>query len=253
MARIQEVLTYDPQNTYAAIKYEKKDIPYIENNPTVFYHNDFYNFVFTDFNAIDYNFLITLFYLFKEKKNLAIQINTLFLASFMNKKFYNKKRMIREFKAFSEKVMKVYIKTHYQEKTSYFNLFNHIHIDEKRGNFYIALDQNIIDIINNINTFYTKFFIKEFYALDGKYSKIFYLLFISFKNKGCLKISKDNLYKYLDLSSSYERKDNFEKRVLRPALQELEEKGSFSNLMCEEIKDENNEIAFIFHFEKEKI
>lgn len=246
---MQEVLNYYPQNTYTPIKYNKKDIQYIENNPSVSYHNNFYNFIFTDFNAIDYNFLITLFYLFKEKKNLAIEINTLFLASFMNKKFYNKKRMIREFKSFVEKAMKIYIKTHYQERTSYFNLFNHIHIDERKGNFYIALDQNIIDILNNINTLYTKFFIREFYALDGKYSKIFYLLFVSFKNRNYFEISKENLYRYLNLSSSYERRDNLEKRVLNPALQELEEKSSFSNLAFKEIQDENDETTFVFHFE----
>lgn len=248
-----EVLPYYPQNTYFPIKYQKKDIPYIEKTPTVAYHNNFYNFVFTDFNALDYNFLITLFYFFKEKKNLAIEVNSLYFASFMNKKFYNKKRMIREFKAFAEKAMKIYIKTHFEEKTTYFNLFNHIHIDEKKGNFYIALDQNIINILNNINSLYTKFFLKEFYSLNGKYSKIIYLLLISFKNKNYFEIPKDDFYRYLDLGSSYERKDNFEKRVLRPALQELEEKSSIKNINCQEIKDEAKKISFIFHFEKQKI
>ncbi|EAL3926166.1 replication initiation protein [Campylobacter upsaliensis] len=237
---------YHSQNF--TIQYQKKDIKYIEENPTISYHNNFYNFIFTNFNAKDYNFLMTLFYFFKEKRNIAIEINTLYLSSFMDKKIYNKKRTVREFKSFVEKAMKIYIKTNYEEKTSYFNLFNSIHIDEKRGNFYIVLDQNIIEILNDINSFYTKFFLKEFYALNGKYSKIIYLLLISFQNKTSFQITKNDFYKYLDLSSSYERKDNFETRIIKPAFQEIETKSCFKNISYKEIKNEK-EIHFIFYFQ----
>lgn len=231
------------------IQYQKKDIQYMEKNPTICYHNNFYNFIFTNFNAIDYNFLITLFYFFKEKKNLAIEINILYLSSFMDRKIYNKKRTIREFKSFIEKAMKIYIKTSFEEETSYFNLFNYVYINEKQDNFYIILDQNVIEILNDINSFYTKFFLKEFYALNGKYSKIIYLLLISFQNKNFFKIGKKDFYKYLNLSSAYERKDNFEARVIKPAFQEIQEKSSIKNLSYQEIKNEK-ESNFIFYFQK---
>lgn len=235
------------------LKLSKQDIINIEENPSVAYNNHFYNFIFTDFNAINYNFLITLFYIFKEKRNMKIEIDTLYLTSLIdNKKLYSKKKIIKEFKSFADKASKIYIKTSFKEHTHYFGLFNHIYINDKEGTISISLNENVIKILNDIDLSYTKFFLKEFYSISGKYSKIIYLLLVSFKNYGYFQIEKNRFYEYLNLSKTYERQDNLDCRILNPAIKEIQEKSSFKELSIKKIKDENSrQISnFAFYFKK---
>ena len=240
--------------------FNKKDIDTIDKKSIVTYQNSFYNFVFRNFTANDFDFFISILCILREKGKVFVDLDYRYLLKLiLCKKSFSKKEFFAEFKKFADKAMNVYFlnKSLNNDNLTYYSIFSKIELNEKQGNIVFLLDNEFLKLLNNFkNGFYTSFFLEEFLNLKSKYSKMFFILLSQFLYKGSFYIDLKDFYFYLSLNvNTYDisKALNLDNRILIPSIQELQTMPKFKNLSCKKIKkDENNPkskvIALYFTF-----
>lgn len=243
--------------------FNKTNIDKIDEKSIVSYQNSFYNFVFSNFTSLDFDFFISILCLLREKGKVYVDIDYKFFLRLIHKnKDYrkSKKQFFLEFKKFVDKSMSVYFlnRSLNDDKLIYYSIFSKIELKQKEGNIVFLLNDEFFKLLNNVrNGFYTSFLLQDFLNLKSKYSKMLLILLYQFLNKGSFYINLKDFCFYLSLNSdtyfSINKLMNFDNRILIPAIQELQTMPKFKNLSCKKIKkDENNPkskvIALYFTF-----
>lgn len=238
--------------------YFSKKETFLDSELVVSYKNSFYDLIFPNFNAIDFNFFMALCFLLKEKQDSIIKVDYIAFLKIINKEFYNKKRFFKEFDDFCKKAIRVYFHSETSYKANnkddigaYFSAISYIKLHKKEGFFEISFNPQISNLLNNISTFYTSFALKEFCKLKSKYSKLFYLLLIRFVKKGSFSISRERFLEYFSLNNTnYEKEErNINIRIINSSLLELEKFANFKDILCTKIKEKGGVIsAYNFTF-----
>lgn len=225
--------------------FNKKDIEKIDDNLIVSYKNSFYNFIFPNFNSIDFDFFISICCLLKEKGSVLVDIDYKFLLKLINsKKRYSKKEFFTEFKNFTDKSINIHfinksIDNNNNRNYTYCSVFSKIELNEKEGRLIFLLNDVFFDILNNFkNGFYSSFLLKTFLSLKSKYSKMLYILLAQFIYKGSFYIDLKDFYFYLSLKdlNTYKNLGVLEQKILSPIIDELQTIPNLVNLSYQKIK-----------------
>jgi len=130
---------------------------------------------------------------------------------------YNELR--QAFKGLLKKPYEIY----YKETNQYFisNLITAVTINKNSGLILVDLHPKMYTIITEIKRNYTSFETRAILGLKSKYAKRLYLLASQFKNTGVRYVNLDELKKQLALSDKYPKINDLKKRVLEPAIKEI--------------------------------
>jgi hypothetical protein len=104
------------------------------------------------------------------------------------------------------------------------NLIAWCTIEKFTGILTVNLSPLILELLNDLKSNYTTFQIEALLNLSSKYSKRLYLLACQFKSTGIRFFNPEELKKALKVDNVYTRLADFEKRVIFPALDEINAK-----------------------------
>lgn len=130
---------------------------------------------------------------------------------------YNELR--QAFKGLLKKPYEIY----YKETNQYFisNLITAVTINKNNGLILVDLHPKMYAVITEIKRNYTSFETRAILGLKSKYAKRLYLLASQFKNTGVKYVNLTELKKQLALSDKYPKINDLKKRVLEPAIKEI--------------------------------
>lgn len=145
----------------------------------------------------------------------------------------------------AEKMLNFKVKYKTKNKAYAFVCFERLCLDFCTNEIEIKAQEDFYELITNLQMGFTKFELKEFMSLSGKYTKTLYRLLKQFRNTGLLKIDWSEFCKIMDIPESYKQAD-IDKRIINPAIKELssepnlftnEKQTIFKNLTYKKIKD----------------
>lgn len=148
----------------------------------------------------------------------------------------------------AEKMLNFKVKYKTKNKAYAFICFERLCLDFGTNNIEIKAQEDFYELITNLQMGFTKFELKEFMSLNGKYTKTLYRLLKQFRNTGEVIIYKNNFQdfcEFMGIPTSYKIAD-IDKRILNPAIKELsaepnlftnEKQTIFKNLTYKKIKD----------------
>lgn len=130
----------------------------------------------------------------------------------------------------NDKLMKV--TCHLETKTEIlmFVLFPTFAIDLENQILTVSVNQDFKFILNEITKNFTRFDLKEFIEIDGKYTKTLYRLLKQYRSTGYYEVSIENFKSIMDCPKSYNNKQ-FMQNIVSPAIKNLQK--YFQNLKCE--------------------
>ena len=106
-----------------------------------------------------------------------------------------------------------------------FNFISYGRYEEGEGSFYIEIDRNFKPYLLQLKEFFTKIPIKYTYVLRSRYAIRLYELLKQYESTGFRVDSIDELKEMLGVEKNeYPRFDNFDRRVLKKAVEEINEK-----------------------------
>lgn len=115
---------------------------------------------------------------------------------------------------------------YYKDTKKYFvaNFISSAEIDRYTGEVVITMHPKIRQIVSDITEQYTSFEIGSILRLKGKYSKRLYLLLNQFKHTGVRWIDLQDIRTNFKVGEKYRHYKEFKRRVLDPAIFEINEK-----------------------------
>lgn len=143
-----------------------------------------------------------------------------------------------------EKIIKTALKWEITPtKTAYFTIFNKFFIDKENYTIEANINDLFLDILNNFEKGnFTAFELEEFCKLSSKYTQTLYRLLRQFKKTGVYTAKWNDFLNLMDIPKSYTT-GMIEKRILKPAIEELTKKQNkltqkpiFEKLSYEKIK-----------------
>lgn len=136
-----------------------------------------------------------------------------------------------------------------------FNLFRMFCINKTKEVLEVCIEDEFMWIFNDLTRNFTSFELSEFVNLKSVYSKKLYRILKQWKTKGKTPEYKIDIFKELLGTPKYAVKD-LTKEIIKPAIQELDEKKIFKNLKCEPVyakKRGKPIIGYFFTFEPEDL
>lgn len=163
------------------------------------------------------------------------------------KKHQSAKETLENFYKLADKLLSFKVKYSVKNRHYAFICFEKLELIDEDPNprIKIKAQEDFYELITNLQMGFTKFELKEFMSLSGKYTKTLYRLLKQFRNTGLLKIDWSEFCKIMNIPQSYKQAD-IDKRILNPAIKELsaeqnlftnEKKTIFKNLTYKKIKD----------------
>lgn len=202
-------------------------------NEIVKYNNTLNTLKFKNFTAMDYNIFMCLCHKLRNQgqKELVFEFDELKeLTDFADQ---SDPKFVENLESMIDKLLKVsatYTKDH--EKT-FFVLFTTFTVDDKKRTLTVSVNKKFSFILNELTDNFTRFELKEFTELDGKYAKTLYRVLKQYKRTGWWKPTVEEFRYVMDVPETYDNKKIMAK-ILKPSLETLSEK--FKDLKCEPIK-----------------
>ena len=200
-------------------------------NEIVKYDNYMNKLRFTEFNIVDFNFLMVLCNKLRDKDSSIVTIS---FAEIREKTGYTQtalKRFVSDLKRMNEKLMKITCSLETESKIIMFVLFPTFEIDLDNQLLIVSVNEKFKFILNELVKNFTRFDLAEFIQLDSKYSKTLYRLLKQYRVTGRYEVTLEDFVSKMDSPKSYSNKQ-FMQNVINPALKELKEKEYFKNLVC---------------------
>lgn len=213
----------------------------IDKKADIVYHNDFNADIYfpTDFNEVDFNIFYTIFYFLKNRRGEKITLKFEDIKDIIFEDRKEKEHSTLFYKAlekFINKLSQLQIKAKNDTKIFVCNFFVEALIDKEAKMLYLRVNRNFIYILNNLTENYTKFELKKFLAIKGKYNKNIYRLCIQYKNTGKFVQKWDIFKNQMSIPPQYENVVN--QKILNPILNFFQtNKGFLNNLKFEKIKE----------------
>ena len=164
------------------------------------------------------------------------------------KKHQSAKETLENFYKLADKLLGFKVKYSVKNRHYAFICFEKLELildEEPNPIIKIKAQEDFYELITNLQMGFTKFELKEFMSLSGKYTKTLYRLLKQFRNTGLLKIDWSEFCKIMNIPQSYKQAD-IDKRIINPAIKELssepnlftnEKQTIFKNLTYKKIKD----------------
>lgn len=215
--------------------------------------NDFNKLQLGILSAVELNLFLTICSFAKEHGTNSVVLPFKNIKKMSNyNSTTNNKRFIKELDEMSDNLAKLNYKSIVsEEKIVKYTLFPTFEIDAKTQELTVQVHDKLAFLLNDFTGNFTRFELEEYVKLKSKYSKILFQLLKQYRKTGTLFIEMEEFRKAMDIPESY-RMSEIDKRVLTPALKELE--NYFVNLTVKKIKDTKHKNAvrqLQFYFEKE--
>ncbi|MFL8713178.1 replication initiation protein [Clostridioides sp. GD02377] len=179
-----------------------------------------------DLQTVENRLFVKLLYEFQKNKNLEIKIHIDEIRELMKNHNYTTPQSI------SKIFTKLRIGTIYIRNANKWGECSFIYFweyDEKTEEFTVRTSEILLDLIENyIQVGYTPINLQIFFSLRGSYSQRFYdLLRLWTRTKNVVTYQLDTLKELLMLENKYDRYNNLKRKVIVPAVTELNETGYF--------------------------
>ena len=204
----------------------------MEQNQVVVHHNNLTESIFS-FNELELNTFIVLIYKLRNGNRKAI-----FNAKDIKKLINSKNRSMKRFEIIVQNLFNttINIKTDTGYKLKHF--FEELEFNSKEKTISIEVKKEFEWLIYDLKEKFTKYSLHEFIELKGAQSKRLFQLLKQYENATVRTIEINQLKKWLG-AESYTRIYDFEKRVLIPSVNNLNENASI-NINYEKIKQGRN-------------
>ncbi|WP_372713636.1 replication initiation protein [Ilyobacter sp.] len=204
----------------------------MEQNQVVVHHNNLTESIFS-FNELELNTFIVLIYKLRNGNRKAI-----FDAKDIKKLINSKNRSMKRFEIIVQNLFNttINIKTDTGYKLKHF--FEELEFNSKEKTISIEVKKEFEWLIYDLKEKFTKYSLHEFIELKGAQSKRLFQLLKQYENATVRTIEINQLKKWLG-AESYTRIYDFEKRVLIPSVNNLNENASI-NINYEKIKQGRN-------------
>lgn len=125
-----------------------------------------------------------------------------------------------------------------------FNLFSTFRGNRKKKTLTIQVNKDFMYILNDLGGQFTRFELREYIKLDGKYPKLLYQHLKQFRKTGWWKIMIDDLRRDLSIPDSY-KNFHIRDKVIKPSVPVLQSCKGFSDLTFEPIQSTGRGRALI--------
>jgi len=198
-------------------------------NEIVKYDNYMNSLKFTGFTTTDFNFLMLLCSKMRDKDIAELTISFDELRSKTGYTQHPIKQFVSDLKRMNDKLMKITCSLETETEIIMFVLFPTFKINLENQMLTVRVNEEFKFILNNLIKNFTRFELKDFIELQGKYSKTLFRILKQFKSTGILEISLNDFITKMDIPKSYRIKDITDK-VVNPSLKELQ--NYFTDLQC---------------------
>lgn len=218
------------------------------------YKNDLNNIEFNDFRASELDLFFSICAVMYDKNSTEVELSFSKLRKITNKPNIAKKNLTKSLESMYRKLLTTIFKIQEKEMITYFVLFTKFKIDMEKELITIKANEELMYLINNLETNFTLFEIGEMTILKSAYSKTLYRLLMQYKNTGFFTIGLEKFRALLDVPDSY-RMTDIDRQILKPSLEELSK--YFSNIKVKKIhgrynKVERLEFTFARDYKEEK-
>lgn len=201
------------------------------------YNNEMNEISFKGFTENDFNLFMAICARMKELGETTQQIDYSYIMELVN---WDKKQRIdlfhEELKRMSDKLKAIgaTIDVSPDEFVS-FNLFDVFRGNRKKKILTVKVNPEFRYILNDFNKCFTRFELKEYISLDGKYSKLLYQHLKQYRTQGWWKVKIEDFRYEMAIPDTYANKHVMDK-VIKPSLSVLRSCRSFKDLEVEPIQ-----------------
>lgn len=222
-------------------------------NEVVKYHNCMNSLKFTNFTAVDFNFLMALCSRMKNQDINKLVFSFEELRKITGYTRTSLKVFANDIMKMNEKLMKMNCRLEQDDEIIQFVLFPTFATNIKKQTLTVAVNEQFTFILNELIKNFTRFDLSEFVKLDSKYSKTLYRLLKQFKTTGKFEVTLNDFKAKIDCPKAYNNKQLMQ-NIINPSLKELQ--NYFTDLQCTvqyAHKRGNPVEGYIFTFKPEKI
>lgn len=198
-------------------------------NEIVKIHNDLTNEKLGKMNSKELDLFMSICHKMRDAGTNKVIITFSELRRLGNFSATSNKLLVQELIQANEKLLDFKIIIKDGKKTKQRTLFKEFETDEENLTVTCEAWEETAYILTDVIKNFTRFELSEFVSLDSKYAKRLYKLLKQYRTQGIYYTSKNDFYRDLDVPSTYTNA-NFNKRVLRPAIEECEK--YMPNLKC---------------------
>lgn len=198
-------------------------------NEVVKYHNYMNSLKFTNFTAVDFNFLMALCSRMKNQDTNKLIFSFEELRKITGYTRTSLKIFANDITKMNEKLMKMNCRLEQDDEIIQFVLFPTFATNIRKQTLTVAVNEQFTFILNELIKNFTRFDLSEFVKLDSKYSKNLYRLLKQFKTTGKLEVTLNDFKAKMDCPKAYNNKQ-FMQNIINPSLRELQ--NYFKNLQC---------------------
>ena len=202
-------------------------------NEIVKYSNALNTLQFKDFTAMDYNILMCLCHKLRDKGSQELKFTFKELKALTDFGNHSDKMFADDLDRMIDKLIQVNATHISGDEKSRFVLFPTFTTNAVKGTLTVSVNKKFAYILNELTDNFTRFELKEFAELDGKYTKTLYRILKQYKYSGWWKPTVEELKVVMDIPDAYTNKIIM-RDILKPSTAILAEK--FKNLKCEPIK-----------------
>lgn len=198
-------------------------------NEVVKYHNYMNSLKFTNFTAVDFNFLMALCSRMKNQDTNKLIFSFEELRKITGYTRTSLKVFANDIMKMNEKLMKMNCRLEQDDEIIQFVLFPTFATNIRKQTLTVAVNEQFTFILNELIKNFTRFDLSEFVKLDSKYSKTLYRLLKQFKTTGKFEVTLNDFKAKMDCPKAYNNKQ-FMQNIINPSLRELQ--NYFQNLKC---------------------
>lgn len=220
------------------------------------YDNTINSLKFKNFTQKDFDFFLAICSKVSEKGNVQVALSFQELRELTNYKETDRNRMSSDLDRMFQKLLRIVYRYEDEESITMFNLFSKYKILKTRDELQVRVTEEFLPLLNNLESRFTRFELREIVGLTSKHSKTLYRILKQWRTQGKTQIfTLEELKNYFDCNDNMEFKF-FQRDILKVAIEEINTKGYFKNLQIivnrEERKRGKPIKNILFSFEKEE-
>lgn len=220
------------------------------------YDNTINSLKFKNFTQKDFDFFWAICSQVSEKGNVQVALSFQELRELTDYKETDRSRMSADLDRMFQKLLRIVYRYEDEEAITMFNLFSKYKILKTRDELQVRVTEEFLPLLNNLESRFTSFELRELVGLTSKHSKTLYRILKQWRTQGKTQaFTLEDLKELFD--SSTMRDKDFMLRVLKPSVDEINERDYFRNLTMLIKHDEKKRGKpiknLLFSFEKEEI
>lgn len=213
------------------------------------YSNVMNNVSFSGFKEKELDLFFSICFKLKEYGTSELILDFEELKELSNYQHRGLQRFYKDLDQVYKKLLELNFRYEDEEKITRFVLFNRYDVEKKKKVVSIKINEDFKYILNGLTEMYTKFDLLDFVNLKSVYSKNTFKLLKQWETTKKTEFEVDTFRELLGVPITYNT-DNFNKRVLKPLVEELQH--CFKNLKVEKIRTGRKITKLKFTWESKK-